>query len=45
MKKGIKKKVTVKKKTVKDACIACGGTGISSKGSRCYPCSGGGKKK
>lgn len=40
------KKIKVKKKTVStDTCIACGGTGISSSGSRCHPCSGRGKKK
>lgn len=27
------------------SCIACSGTGISSSGSRCHPCSGRGKKK
>lgn len=40
------KKIKVKKKTVSnDTCKACNGTGMSSSGSRCYPCSGKGKKK
>lgn len=39
-------KLKVKRKTVStDICVACKGTGESSSGSRCYPCSGKGKKK
>ena len=26
-------------------CIACSGNGISSRGSKCYPCNGSGKRK
>jgi len=29
-----------KKKKVKKVCIACSGTGISSRGWPCYPCKG-----
>lgn len=28
-----------------ETCVACGGSGVSSRGGRCFPCNGTGKKR